>query len=203
MFLRWGIINLQHNLACFCFFKIVSLYFREQELFFYDLWWGSHSCQSIEIIYKGFTQKVFEFDEDTFSSWLPKKPIIAFPMWSMRMWGLDYTFYCSLRGNTHSFAWKSEQLRANTFTNGKKRLFECNFWQNWCSVDNHYLHVEYKKHWNNLYECINDCLVHTNAVQECYWIANSVIKTLMNGLCTKLFVYCLYWISRWCKWLEC
>ena len=111
------------------FYQIVSLYFREQELFFYDLWWGSHSCQSIEIIYKGFTQKVFEFDEDTFSSWLPKKPIIAFPMWSMRMWGLDYTFYCSLRGNTHSFAWKSEQLRANTFTNGKKRLFECNFCQ--------------------------------------------------------------------------
>ena len=72
-----------------------------------------------------------------------------------------------------------------------------------CSVENHYLHIEYKKTLNCLYKCINDCLIHTNAVQECYWIANSVIKMLMNGLCTILFACCLYWISRWCKWLEC
>ena len=57
---------------------------------------------------------------------------------------------------------------------------------------------------NCLYKRIlNDCLIHTNAVQECYWIANSVIKMLMNGFCTILIMYCLYSISRWCKWLEC
>ena len=48
------------------------------------------------------------------------------------------------------------------------KFTECKFWQNRCSVENHYLHIEYKKTLNCLYEYINDCLIHTNAVQECY-----------------------------------
>ena len=45
---------------------------------------------------------------------------------------------------------------------------------------------------NWLYKCIYVCLIHTKAVQEIYRIANSVTKMLINGICTLMFVYCLY-----------
>ena len=45
----------------FCFSKS-SPYGLENKSYCYDLQWGSHSCQPIEIIIKSFTQKVFEFD---------------------------------------------------------------------------------------------------------------------------------------------
>ena len=40
-------------------------------------------------------------------------------------------------------------LRSKTFTKRMKgtKFTECKFWQNRCSVENHYLHIEYKKHW--------------------------------------------------------
>ena len=40
--------------------------------------------------------------------------------------------------------------------------------------------------------------VHPKVVQECNWIENSVIKMLMNNVCTLTFVCCRYWLSRWC-----
>ena len=67
-------------------------------------------------------------------------------------------------------------------TSGKKR----------CLIENRYLHIECIKNTLLMYKRFNACLIHTNAVQECYWIANSEIKIIMNGLCTIVFVYCLH-----------
>ena len=41
---------------------------------------------------------------------------------STRIWTF-YTFCCSLRENTHSFAWKGDQQREDTFISVKKRTF--------------------------------------------------------------------------------
>ena len=52
------------------------------------------------------------------------------------------------------------------------------------------------------YKRFSDCPIHTNVVQECCWIAYSVVKILMNGFCTVMFVYFLHWHSVWRQWLE-
>ena len=59
----------------------------------------------------------------------------------------------------------------------------------------------YKKFWVHI-SCKRaiDCtsalmfvdLIHPNVVQERYWIADSVIKMLMNSVCTLMFVCCPY-----------
>ena len=52
------------------------------------------------------------------------------------------------------------------------------------------------------YKRFSDCPIHSNVVRECCWIANSVVKILMNGFCTVMFVYFLHWHSIWRQWLE-
>ena len=41
----------------------------------------------------------------------------------IRMIDSNYTLCCSLRENTHSFAWKGDQQREDTFISAKKRTF--------------------------------------------------------------------------------
>ena len=55
---------------------------------------------------------------------------------------------------------------------------------------------------NCSYKRFHDSPIHTYVVQECCWIANSVVKILMNGFCTVMFVYFLHWHSIWRQWLE-
>ena len=52
------------------------------------------------------------------------------------------------------------------------------------------------------YKRFSDCPTHIIVVQECCWIAYSVVKILMNGFCTVMFVYFLQWHSIWRQWLE-
>ena len=67
-----------------------------------------------------------------------------------------------------------------------------------------YVHISYincKKHsidCTNVLMFVLSILIHPKVVQECYWIANSVIKVLMNSVCTLMYVSCPCWLSRWC-----
>ena len=65
-----------------------------------------------------------------------------------------YTFCCSLRENTKSFAWNVDQWCEDTFISAYVRTFPHK--------------SEYKR--------INVWLIHPKVFQECSWIANSVNK---------------------------
>ena len=62
-------------------------------------------------------------------------------------------------------------------------------------IENRFLRIKRKE---RSIKRINVCFIHPKVVQECYWIANSVIKMLTNSVCPLMFVCCPYWLSRWC-----
>ena len=60
------------------------------------------------------------------------------------------------------------------------------------------------KPWKGLliYKRINACLIHPKADQECYWIANSVIKMLINSVCTFTKNVCQLSVRAVFTWLS-
>ena len=48
---------------------------------------------------------------------------------------------------------------------------------------------------NCSYKRFNDSPIHTYVVQECCWIAHSVVKVVMNGFCIIMFVCCLHCVQ--------
>ena len=76
---------------------------------------------------------------------------------SERVRDLKIIFLLVLKSSYDSlsvFEWYSVSSRHFAFGQKtlKKRMkgikfTECKFWQNRCSIENHYLHIEYKKHW--------------------------------------------------------
>ena len=48
---------------------------------------------------------------------------------------------------------------------------------------------------NCSYKRFHNSPIHTYVVQECCWIANSVVKVVMNGFCIIMFVCCLHCVQ--------
>ena len=91
-----------------------------------------------QIIYKSFTQKLFEFDENTFSSRLPKKPLISFPTCKMRMPGqsstaerpIDLCIVCKDSYRNLFYFYFSSHSASELFPNPKENRSLRNF-QSW------------------------------------------------------------------------
>ena len=84
--------------------------------------------------------------------------------------------YSRSRRRTHSGEVRRDSLK-------KSRP---NLGGNWfCLLENIFLYIKCKKTLNWLYKRINVCLIHSKVFQECYWIANNVIKCLWIAFAQK------------------
>ena len=103
-----------------------------------------------------------------------------------------FGFFVSFVGGQKTFTKRMNWTKFADSVKSGKRGFQLKI--DTCILNTKPLSCSYKR--------FSDCPIHSNVVRECCWIANSVIKILMNGFCTVMFVYFLHWHSVWRQWLE-